>query len=175
MRKKLLAVVATALVAIGTAAAAAVPAHAGVDDVSCAGTASASYSPGLTNTPRATSFSLTDSYAACGSTDSSITSGSDGTSFDLPSADCGALTAGGYVETVTWSNGQQSQIFFGTTEVDLQVGIVLQATGQVISGEFTGDTASQENVYPLTDLGGCDSPQGLTSLTGTVDLVLTSV
>lgn len=175
MRMRLLAVAAAVLAAAGTATIAAAPAHASIVDVTCAGTATATYNPGLTNTPHSTSFTLADDDALCLSSDPSITSGSDSTAFDIPSASCSALTAGGYLETVNWDNGSQSVIFYGTADVDVQESVVVVATGDVISGEFEGDTASQQNVYPLTDLGGCDSPDGLTTLSGTTSLILTTV
>ena len=45
---------------------------------------------------------------------------------------------------------------------------MLVLTGTVVDGLFQGATVVQTKVLPATDLAACLTPQGLTSVSGTV-------
>jgi hypothetical protein len=175
MHMKLLAATAAAL-AVASMAAIAAPAHASSgDDETCVGTVSATYNPGITYTPESTDFSVTDTYDTCTGSDATITSGQDSESFQV-TLSCNLLEAGLTVETVHWSNGNESVIAFGSIDVSTTLTAqIIVLNGTVVSGEFTGDTVVQTNEFLLTNLLGCSSPTGLTSLSGTTEFELTGV
>ena len=145
------------------------PAHATATTITCTGSSPITYSPGLTFTPATSTYTETDAYSSCVSSDPSLTSGSayaTGTgSFSclgLPDV----ITDPGYV--VSWNNGQAST--FSLTYTDTIVAGVENVTGvgTVISGYLTGATATFVWVYTLPNALACLSPGGATSQNGIV-------
>jgi hypothetical protein len=176
MRTRLLGVTVAALVAVGSALIMAGPAHAtSTADETCVGTTSATYSPGITDTPSSTDFTLADAYDTCVGSDSTITSGYDGFSGTITTS-CNVLDAVPYVDTVHWNNGSESVIYFTTLDVDTELDAqVVVLDGDVISGEYAGDTVVETSEFLISNLLGCLAPGGLTSTSGTTELEITGL
>ncbi|MEV6973289.1 hypothetical protein [Kitasatospora sp. NPDC093806] len=137
----------TALLAAGLwlpaaphAAAAPQDAAAPTVDVTCpVGTATVSYSPGVTLDPKPTDLSFAGSAAPCTSTDPTITAANSVTGTGSGRLGCvsGSFDATG---TITWNTGATSQVRFASV-VDLRPsGIpVVVGNGPVTDGKFKGD------------------------------------
>jgi hypothetical protein len=144
-------------------------AHAS-SSTTCTGSSGVSYSPGMKFTRQTISWTITDTYSSCTSTDTSLTAGgfsvnvtaeascNDGVSI-IPPTDI----------TITWNNSQSSTIEL-TTVTDVLVAGEEQVTGvgTVTSGEFNGGDVTIVWLYPLLNPLQCLSSQGVTSQSGTV-------
>jgi len=153
-------------------AAVAIPAgpvaQAAVAAVTCTGTSPITYTPGLTFTARTITYTETDSFSSCTSSDPALTSGIS-TSTATGAFSClSPLTLAedpGY--TIAWNNGQDST--FDLTYTDTIVGGVENVTGigTVTSGEFLGATGTFVWVYTVPDPLLCLTT-GVTSQSGTL-------
>ncbi|MBD0745996.1 hypothetical protein BG418_30645 [Streptomyces sp. CBMA152] len=146
----------------------------GLADLTClVGSQTGHYQPGLTFTPRPTSFTGQGSVSGCvdltghGITGASFTTQGSGT------ASCLTGTVSSRT-TYYWSDGRSSAVRnTGAIEVKPNGITVLVLTGTVESGEFTGATVVQTKTLLSTDLTACLTPQGLTSAGGPVTVTLT--
>jgi hypothetical protein len=158
------------LAAVTTAVALGPAADAAASSPTCTGTSVIDYTPGLTNTPQTISYTETDTFSSCTSTDPTLTSGLAIASTSGSGAQC--LTATPLeVNTpydITWNNEQTSHINLDFTDVIVEGVIQVTGTGTVTSGEFTGATIVIAWVYTpsLSDLLACATSGGLTSVTG---------
>ncbi|MBB5957258.1 hypothetical protein FHS29_003851 [Saccharothrix tamanrassetensis] len=144
-------------------------ASASVVDVNCAlGTQVGTYSPGMTLLPRQIDFNATGTLGGCLSPSHPDITGATFTSQVSGTFSC---LAGSTTNTSTyhWNTGHSSTVQ-GGFEVNLKPGgtTVLVLTGTVVAGLFQGATVVQTKVLPATDLTACLTPQGLTSVSGTV-------
>lgn len=150
----------------------AAPAHA-ASQATCAGTSSASYSPGLKNTPALVQTSFREVLGPCVSlTDPSVTSGTMSGSVTATSGCEDLLHSSPGVVTFHWNNGNSSTFTYNS-QVDLVLGqLVIVQNGAITAGEFSGSTAAVTitDVGNLTACGG----SGLTSVEGpmTLDILL---
>jgi hypothetical protein len=76
---------------------------------------------------------------------------------------------GAYNIVYHWNDGSSSTVRY-TLTIDAKPDgqTVLTTLGTVISGVFTGDTASHTTLAITTNLLGCLSPGGVTSVSGPI-------
>jgi hypothetical protein len=146
------------IVGAATVAGFAPPAGAAVLDLTCAGSQTVTYSPGLTLVPTDQSVTVTTNYAACVSTTQpAITSGQSFVATDVPGRTC--LSP---LDTDT------------ITVTDLAATILVTYTGTVVSGVFAGGLLAQVIEYPnIVTITCAITP--LTSRTGVSAAEITSV
>jgi hypothetical protein len=159
---------AVAVLAVAGVSVSASSAHA-ASSTTCTGSSAISYSPGLTNTPKTVSYSETETYSSCTSTDTSLTAGSSSVDITLPGASCnagGVFPATTY--TISWNNGQSSTITLTFTDVIILGTEQVTGVGTVTSGEFTGGAVTIVWLYPVLNPLLCLTSQGVTSQSGTV-------
>lgn len=145
-------------------------ARAANDDVSCGGTEHVTFTPGLTNQPRATKVVIDRSFRPCSSTDQALTTG---TTHDehqaVLSCDNSSHAVSG-TNDVKWDNRRTSTFDFTGTSQENNGSGWESGKGKVTRGEFAGD--SVEWVVTVTDPhpSDCSSPGGDTGDDGTVNL-----
>ncbi len=172
--RRILLVAAPLLACAAVALPAGPAAQAAVGAVTCTGTSPITYSPGLTFTARTITYTETDSFSSCTSSDPALTSG---TSVSIATGSFSCLSPltidedPGY--TVTWDNGQSST--FDLTFTDTIVAGVENVTGigTVTSGEFPGATGTFEWVYTVPNPLLCLTT-GVTSQSGTLVATIVS-
>lgn len=140
------------------------PAHAVSLDVTCAGTETATYNPGLLINTQTSQVAVTGILAACTSADPGITSGNYTENFSA-ALSCATLFAGrAGTRTIRWSNGQSTTFDF-TRAINNAAGqITVTFTGDVTGGEFTGDTVIEQVVFVTPGALQCLAPPGLTQV-----------
>lgn len=149
-------------------------AHA-ASSTTCTGSSAVSYSPGMTFTRQTISWTLTDTYSSCTSTDSSLTAG--GLSKNITgeaSCDDGVGLLPATSITISWNNSQSSTVTLTTVTDALVLGSEqVTAVGTVTSGEFAGDDVTIVWVYAVLNPLQCMTSQGVTSQSGivTVEIV----
>ena len=149
-------------------------AMAGALDVTCAGTQTVTYDPGLVLQPAATSIHFDNIFAPCVSaTVPDLISGvSIGTAtrtascLDIAEPDSALLT-------FTWNTGQTSLFSYNRTVTTVGGTSVVTLTGVITSGLFAGDTAINITTGPAIDLLDCLQPPGVTSRSGVIALTIT--
>lgn len=152
------------------------PAAQAATNVTCLGTSTITFNPGLTLLTKAVAYNASDSYN-CTSTDPTITSGSNVRQNVLPLS---CLTVANLFNsanafTITWSNSQTSTAS-GTFTVNSVGGtIVVIAQGTVTAGQFTGATAVITWTWPAPNPLACLSTSGVTQLTGVTTVQITSL
>lgn len=176
LRSVAVTVATVTLVGAGLSSAAA-PASA--DDpepqvVSCVGTYASTYTPGLTSTPKPTSFAAHGTLGPCVSG-----LGPDYASAEIETGGAGDLScvAGGNTSgtgTLTWAGGQESE-FTHTGLVSLRpLGVtVLLIDGTITDGPLEGATFVWTVTFVALDLLNCLTPQGVTSMSGPTTLTVT--
>ncbi|HEX3482821.1 MAG TPA: hypothetical protein VHT91_47760 [Kofleriaceae bacterium] len=160
-----LAIVVLAVVGASVSASSA---HA-ASSTTCTGSSAISYSPGLTNTPRTVTYSETETYSSCTSTDTSLTAGSTAGNFTFSGASCnggGIIPPSSY--TISWNNSQSSTMTLTYTDVIIGGTEQVTGVGTVTSGEFTGGAVTIVWLYPVLNPLLCLTSQGVTSQSGTV-------
>jgi hypothetical protein len=151
------------------------PAHAAQQDVTCAGTATVTISPGLTYTPQTVHYTTNLIYSPCVSSDPTLTASSSGSTVDFPGASCLMYPfAGSGSFTLSWNNGNTSTFAYNATTTIVAGQVVLTRTGTITAGEFQGDTAIRVVTYPALNPLDCLTT-GVTSQIGVVALSITSV
>jgi hypothetical protein len=164
-----------ATLAAATTLLATPPAHA-ADSTTCTGGSTITYQPGLTYTPRTVTYTETDNFTSCLSTDPTITSGTAGGSITLDSASC--LAPPGIARdpafTITWNTGQQSVVDLTFTDVIIGGTEQVTGTGTVTTGKFQGGNATIIWLYPVLNPLQCATSQGLTTQTGTLTAQITT-
>jgi len=169
---------ATVLAAAGVLFTALVPlapaAHA-VADITCAGTETQMFSPGLRLTPQAETLTVHSIYNPCVSTgDPSITFGTTDFSISLPLSCLDLPRSSSGTMPFNWSNGSQSTFSFNRIATTVGGELVVSETGVITAGEFFGDTVQRTVTGPTLNTLQCVSPPGITSRTGVVSLVISS-
>lgn len=150
-------------------------AHAAVADLTCTGTESVTFHPGLLLASQQVTVHTSRVWAPCVSSDPAVTSGSDAESF-VNTISCLSLAAAGTgTVTFTWSNGRTSTFVFNKT-VSHPIGqTIVTYTGTIVAGEFAGDSALETITGAALNLTACLAPPGITSTFGIAVLEITSV
>ncbi|KAG0211848.1 ATP-dependent DNA helicase sgs1 [Mortierella sp. GBA30] len=152
------AVVAMMLGLVGIAAV-----HAVSPDVTCTGTETITYQPGLLSTPQLVKVVVTGILAPCTSSDSGITAGTYTESFTA-TLSCSSLLAGrSGTRLFRWDNGKTSTFAFNRALNNGGGQTTVTFTGDIVSGEFAGDTVLEQVVF-ATPSFQCLAPPGLTTL-----------
>ncbi|HEX9545691.1 MAG TPA: hypothetical protein VF942_00045 [Acidimicrobiales bacterium] len=133
-------------------------------DVTCAGTETVTYDPGLLVTPQTVHVTVTAILAPCSSSDSSITAGNYVESFNA-TLSCSTIFSGrAGTRVFNWSNGQTTTFAFNRALNDAGGQTTVTFTGYITSGEFHGDTAVEQVAFATPSTLQCLAPPGLTSL-----------
>ena len=135
--------------------------------LTCVGTSSGTYKPGLTDTSQQTTFTAEGSLTPCISQgDPTITSGSfKNTGNGLYS--CLLNSSGPYTVTYNWNNKKASTVRYDTTVVERVEGnTVFTSTGEVSSGPYVGARAVRTSTIATSEFLNCNTPQGVTSDSG---------
>ncbi len=176
LRRAPLVAIAAAASVLAAAIAVAPAAHAGISSTTCTGSSAITYQPGLTNTPRTVSYTETDTFAHCVSTDPALTSGLFAVTVSLPGASCLAIPSltTNTPYDIAWNNGQASNINLSYTDAVAEGIEQVTGVGAVISGEFTGAAVTIVWLYTVPDPLLCLTPAGVTGQTGlmTADITL---
>jgi hypothetical protein len=138
MIRRLLSI--TTLLAIGIGGVVALPASAQEGAV-CQLAGGATFSPGLSTTSQAFTFSFTGTLSNCQSTVSGLTGGSIAAS-GSGSGTCANSTATG-TATVTWNDGTTSGVTFTTNGA----GALVDVSETVTSGHFAGDSGTAQLAF----------------------------
>jgi hypothetical protein len=176
-----IACAAVAVPLLATAAPAlAQPAGAGngaaLGALTCLGTESVSYSPGITNTPQPVTFTTNDTFGPCLVPGQPTLTGGSATSTGQAVKSCLELKPGASPENLTetyhWNDQTQSQVQYSTLIIlQLPTGqIQIVQEGTVQSGPGAGDIATETITLVSLDLTACETPQGLQTVAGPVTL-----
>jgi hypothetical protein len=170
--RRLVAGVATVLVACGLVLAAPA-ASASTELLSCGGTGSNTYEPGVTNTPRTITVHSEAHYQPCTGT-SDITSGH----YELTATGTASCIGGGFsiTFTITWDTGETSSV----TAVGILVlrpanEIVVLYQGTVTAGTFMGATVRQTATLLNTTPEQCFTASGVTGTSGPAAIAITQL
>lgn len=173
LRIPVVAFAAVFLASLGTGLASASAATGG--SITCTGTETATYSPGLTLVPRTVTLNVAATFNPCISTNPAIASGAAGTPPGGVPARLGCLSvlapASGEA-VIRWNNGTSSRYSFNRTSQTVAGQLISTATGKVIAGEFLGRSVVSTVAGPSLNLLDCLRPGGLTQRTATVALAI---
>lgn len=150
-------------------------AYAGTASITCTGTETATYSPGLGLVPRTVTLNVSAAFAPCISTNPMIASGTAGTPpGGVPArlACLSPLSPASGEAVIRWNNGTTSRYSFNRSSQTVAGQLISTATGKVIAGEFLGRSVLSILVSPAPNLLDCLRPGGLTKRTGTVTLAI---
>jgi hypothetical protein len=152
-------------------------AHAGVLDVTCAGSEFVTYSPALTNVEQAVTVTASTSLAPCVSLSTpGLISGSGFLQAVITRQCLDLLDPGPFTRNVTWNTGQTSSLTGNGSSSIVGASLVVVFTGSVTAGLFAGDTFVNTITAPATDITLCTLGLGtVSSLFGVVTLEITSV
>lgn len=153
---------------------AASPAQAGLLDVTCAGTQTATYSPGVLLTPQFVFVTASTSYTTCVSSNPDITSAHFGPATFPTTLSClDLLSTRSGSTTITWNTGETTTFSYTVTRTNTAGQYVSTYLGTVTAGKFLGDTVSQTFVGAALNLVGCLAAPGITSESGPALLEIT--
>jgi hypothetical protein len=139
-------------------------ARAAALDVTCVGTETVAYQPGLLLTTQSAHTSVTGILAPCSSSDSAITSGNYQEDFTT-TLSCSTLLAGrSGTRIFSWSNGHSSTFAFNRAINNVAGQTTVTFTGEITSGQFQSDTVIEQVLFVTPSLLECLLPPGLTSL-----------
>jgi hypothetical protein len=171
-RSALVLVVASLLLSVAGIA----PAAQAAVSVTCLGTSTISFSPGLTLFTQAVAFNVNDVYN-CTSSDPTITSGHSvrGNVLPLSCLNLASLFNSVNRYKITWSNGQTSAADGAFTVTSVGGTIIVTAEGTITSGQFTGATAVVTWTWPEPNPVACLSAPGVTQLAGVTTLQIISL
>jgi len=167
----------TTAAGIAFAALVALPpaAHAGIADITCAGTETQMFAPGLLLTPQTVALTVHSIYSPCVSTvDPSITFGTTDFGFASTLSCLDLLKSSAGTMAFNWSNGAQSTFSFNRSATTVGGELVVSETGVITAGEFSGDTVERIVTGPTLNTLQCLSPPGITGRTGVVSIVITT-
>lgn len=144
----------------------------------CAGSASTSYNPGLTDTAQQLTVTVDEALGsdasgvgACTTVGAPITGGTHHHTRVLTLSCQSALTPTPITEQFTWNTGATSTVSFTTSRYTDEGGeTVITRVGTVTDGFGAGDTATQTVTLLNSDLAACSSPGGLTHINGATTL-----
>lgn len=149
--------------------------------VVCSGTDSVTYSPGVTYTPASITSSIDRKLTTCvhlvapplfmtGTRQGQVTA-------TFSCSDLLADRAG--VGRIDWANGESTTYDFTGTVTFVNGNVTLTTSGTVVSGRYLGKTVSTVSVYtpllgdePVDFVDGCNSEDGLTSLSGVISFTI---
>ncbi|MER8062832.1 MULTISPECIES: hypothetical protein [unclassified Streptomyces] len=178
INRRILSLIGGAALTGGLVFAAPATAQASVVDVSCGplGTSdTVTFTPGLHlfNAPTKSAGGATYSRVSLG--DPTIIGGSytSPTSGSFIASCLDPLSDNAGYFTIPWNNGKSSTGYFTVTNNVVAGEFVEAAVGTITSGEFTGDTATVDHIYSAPNELECLSPSGLTSLNGSITILLT--
>jgi hypothetical protein len=161
MRGVGLVLVATVLAVAGTSMSA--PASAAGVDVTCVGTQTVTYQPGLLLTPQTVDVTVIGILSPCESSDSKIKSGIY-LQHVTATLSCDTLLAGlAATRVFQWSNGQTSSFSYNRVVNNALGQTTVTFHGTITSGEFSGDTGVQQVVFVTPNALQCLAPPGLTT------------
>lgn len=167
---------AATLVLTATAALLATPAAAhAASSTTCLGSSVITYSPGLTNTAQTVTYTETDTFTPCVSSNPALANGSFTDSFTLPDASCLATPSltPNTPYTITWNNGAPSTINLSFTDAIAEGIEQVTGTGTITSGQFQGANATLVWIYTVPDPLQCLASPGVTTQTGTLTAQIT--
>jgi hypothetical protein len=169
-RLRLTIFVITLVLSISLLAGLAPVAHAMGGDMECSGTGTVHFAPGITNTPQQVQVTATTAVASC-LAPFEFTGGTSNTASQQTTS-CTNLGFSSHETTYNWNDGATSVVDYATTVATrLADGSTqIEGEGSVISGLDSGDDAVQDLTLPELDIDACDSPTGLTSISGLVDI-----
>ncbi|WP_250461272.1 hypothetical protein [Microbulbifer litoralis] len=132
------------------------------------------YTPGITNTPKTTTFVATSVLSACTGLPLGI-SNAQITTTGFGEIGCNSNTATINSE-ILWSDGTESAAEVNNQVVQRPVGqvVVIQEL-EIVSGRFSGATLVRTLTLLQTDFDGCSSPEGVTSVAGPETLTMTNL
>lgn len=144
--------------------------------LTCLGTESVSYNPGITDTPKPVTFTTDDTFGPCLVPGQPTLTGGSATSTGQGVKSCLELKPGNSPENLTetyhWNDKTQSQVQYSTLIIlRLPTGqIQTVQEGTVQSGPGAGDIVTETTTLVSLDLTACETPQGLQSVAGPVTL-----
>ncbi|WP_309134714.1 hypothetical protein [Cellulomonas sp.] len=192
LRRRVLAVFATLVLAgtAGTVAAAPASATAGAQAtaqaaltlVTCSGQESTTYSPGITNTAALVTITTSATYGPClhvnglqittwsGSSYSQGQTMAGCTELELPEDETST-------SVIRWSNGQTSTWEYTAITQNVAGNFVIVGVGEITDGLYEGAIAQRELVLPglVEALQACATPTGLTGVSGLFTFTITAI
>ncbi|MBW4569865.1 MAG: hypothetical protein KME31_18125 [Tolypothrix carrinoi HA7290-LM1] len=152
-------------------------ARAQVLELTCTGSQTTTYSPGLQLTPQPTNLTIQGAATTCTSlTDSSVKSGTYTATGQVTNSCLLSSPTPAFDLTINWNNGQSSTISFTSNTVLSPLATTqVVSTGQVTSGLFQGAMATSSVTVVTPQATQCLSPGGVTTLSGPLVLTLTRV
>ncbi|MGW0931903.1 hypothetical protein [Streptomyces sp. NPDC002644] len=163
----------TTVVGVMGAAPASAAGASSLVDVTCPlGTQISTYQPGLTYTPRRTTFTAEGSLAPCVSLSHPEIVGAEFTAVGQGEASCTGADFSD-VSIYRWNTGQTSRVE-GRLTINLKPSgqTVLVRVGEVTSGLFEGATVTQTKVLPALNLLDCLTADGLQNDSGALSLTV---
>lgn len=148
------------------------PAHADIVDLTCpVGGETATYSPGLTNTPQQVKVTVDGAHTTCVSLSDPTIKSANYRYILQRDISCLTSALGPYDVTYNFSNGKSSTVHFVSSEQVRGEGeLVITSIGTVTSGEFAGDMVTRTVTETTLSPEQCLTPQGVTSVTGVTTL-----
>lgn len=169
------------LLAAGATTASTGPASADtLVQVTCTGTETANFTPGITNTPRQVTNATQQTYGPCVHVNGLQITTWTGTSNRQTQrmASCTELLEGSSgSRVISWSNGQTSTWAY-TNSVQIVGGnVVVLTIGEITDGLYEGALAQREHVrLGLVDaLVACSTPEGLEEVSGPFTFTITGL
>lgn len=150
-----------------------------LDDITCTGSATSTFSPGLSFTTQTVTASSIITFNICTSTsDPNITNGVKPLSSGSVDRSCSDLTR--YREnltlTINWNTGATSNLLLNVVSSLVLTTLVSTSQGSVVSGKFANSTVTLTVNYNSLDILNClFPPPGLTELSGPAILTITKV
>lgn len=141
-------------------------------DVTCVGTETVTYQPGLLLTSQTTHVAVTGRLAPCTSFDAGITAGNYQESFATTLSCATLLAPRTGARVFHWSNGGSSTFSYTRTINNAGGQTTVTFRGHISSGEFSGDAATAQLTFVTPNTAQCLAPPGLTAL-GPGSMVLT--
>jgi hypothetical protein len=177
MKRRLILLLCPALLGVAALAGiAATPAHAaGITDVTCAGTESASITPGLLLGQRPVTITSSNIMSPCVSTDPTLTAGLSTVTLHEVSSCLGIGNASNGIAEIVWNNNQASTFAYNATVSNPLGEEVVTLTGTITFGEFTGATAVMVITSATLNVLACLVPPGVTNTSGLVAVDITGL
>lgn len=143
--------------------------------LTCPGTQTIHYEPGLTNTPQVVSFTINGLAGPCAGLPLSIVSAQfSGSGQGTRSCNVvpSTITAG-VASVVTWSDGTQSTVEERSVIVERPLGqTVVTVRYEIVAGRFAGGTMIKTLTLLNTDLLACNTPEGVTDVAGPITMTI---
>jgi hypothetical protein len=148
------------------------PVHAASGILTCVGTENQAFDPAVTNNPGSVRLTIDDRFGPCPITpDPQLTGGTFHLVLTRTLSCTNVMVSPPHPETYQWNNGSQSVVEFTTIVVTrlLNGSTVAVLTGTVTSGLDMGFAATKTVTDPDFSTV-CDSPEGMTTLSGSVTI-----